>query len=80
MIRSRALALVAGLGLAGLMLAGVASAPAEAAYAGYQVTGIDVSAYQGQVDWAAVAAAGARFAYVRASEQASGHTRQLLQR
>jgi GH25 family lysozyme M1 (1,4-beta-N-acetylmuramidase) len=29
-----------------------------------------VSAYQGQVDWASVAAGGAKFAYVRASEQA----------
>ena len=38
--------------------------------AGYPVTGIDVSAYQGQVDWSSVPAGGAKFAYVRASEQA----------
>ena len=38
---------------------------------GYPVTGIDVSAYQGQVDWVSVAAAGAKFAYVRASEQSN---------
>ncbi len=43
--------------------------PAHAAPSGYPVTGIDVSAFQGQVDWAAVAAGGARFAYLRASEQ-----------
>jgi GH25 family lysozyme M1 (1,4-beta-N-acetylmuramidase) len=48
----------------------MAPAPAaEAAPAGYPITGIDVSAYQGTVDWGAVAAGGARFAYIRASEQ-----------
>jgi GH25 family lysozyme M1 (1,4-beta-N-acetylmuramidase) len=43
---------------------------AAAAPSGYPVTGIDVSAFQGTVDWTAVAAGGARFAYIRASEQA----------
>lgn len=33
-----------------------------------QTPGLDVSGYQGNVDWAAVAAAGARFAYVKATE------------
>jgi GH25 family lysozyme M1 (1,4-beta-N-acetylmuramidase) len=53
-----------------MVLAGVAGSPALAAPAGYPVTGIDVSAFQGDVDWAAVAAGGAKFAYARASEQA----------
>jgi GH25 family lysozyme M1 (1,4-beta-N-acetylmuramidase) len=61
--------LVAGLALAGLVF-GAGATPVQAAPAGYPVSGIDVSAYQGQVDWAAVAAGGAKFAYVRASEQA----------
>ncbi|PWU49426.1 hypothetical protein DLE60_08010 [Micromonospora globispora] len=38
--------------------------------AGYPITGVDVSYYQGpSLDWAALAAGGARFAYIRASEQ-----------
>jgi GH25 family lysozyme M1 (1,4-beta-N-acetylmuramidase) len=53
-----------------MALSGVTEAAVQAAPAGYPVTGIDVSAYQGQVGWAAVAAGGAKFAYVRASEQA----------
>jgi GH25 family lysozyme M1 (1,4-beta-N-acetylmuramidase) len=32
------------------------------------VTGIDVSSYQGNVDWSATAASGNRFAYVKATE------------
>jgi GH25 family lysozyme M1 (1,4-beta-N-acetylmuramidase) len=38
--------------------------------AGYSVAGIDVSAYNGAVDWRAVKADRVSFAYVRASEQA----------
>jgi GH25 family lysozyme M1 (1,4-beta-N-acetylmuramidase) len=68
----RRLAWLTPLALIGVAIGAVSAAPAGAAPpAGYPVTGIDVSAYQGQVDWASVAAAGARFAYVRASEQAS---------
>lgn len=37
---------------------------------GYSVAGIDVSSYQGKVDWAAVKASGVTFTYLRASEQA----------
>jgi GH25 family lysozyme M1 (1,4-beta-N-acetylmuramidase) len=62
--------LAVGLVAAGMVLGGMAGSPALAAPAGYPVTGIDVSAYQGQIDWASVAAGGAKFAYVRASEQA----------
>ena len=39
--------------------------------AGYSVAGIDVSLYQGVVNWPAVRANGVSFAYIRASEQAS---------
>lgn len=35
------------------------------------VTGLDVSSHQGNVDWAAVARGGARFAYVKATEAGS---------
>ena len=38
---------------------------------GYSVAGIDVSSYNGTVDWPVVKASGVGFAYVRASEQAS---------
>ncbi len=62
--------LLAGLVLVGMVLTGMGS-PAGAALPGYPVSGIDVSAYQGQIDWTAVAAGGAKFAYVRASEQAN---------
>jgi GH25 family lysozyme M1 (1,4-beta-N-acetylmuramidase) len=36
--------------------------------AGYPVTGIDVSSFQGQIDWASVRAAGAQFSYAKATE------------
>jgi GH25 family lysozyme M1 (1,4-beta-N-acetylmuramidase) len=49
------------------------SPPAHAAIprlpaASSEVLGLDVSAYQGNVNWSAVAAAGAQFAYVKATE------------
>lgn len=47
--------------------------PAQAAPPGYSVHGIDVSYYQGTIDWAAVAGAGTDFAYARAS-LGSGYT------
>ena len=47
------------------------AAAAQAAPAGYPVSGIDVSSYQGQINWASMAAGGAQFAYIRASEQAN---------
>src|SRR5581483_5662868 len=43
---------------------------AAATPADYPIKGIDVSGYQATIDWAAVAAGGAKFAYIRASEQA----------
>ncbi|MDJ0366757.1 GH25 family lysozyme [Hymenobacter sp. H14-R3] len=36
--------------------------------AGYSVHGIDVSAYQGRIDWPRVAQQGVRFAFIKASE------------
>nr|WP_063817822.1 GH25 family lysozyme [Herbidospora sakaeratensis] len=45
------------------------SSPAQAAApSGYPVTGIDVSHWQGNVNWPNVASAGARFAYMKATE------------
>lgn len=43
---------------------------AAAAPADFPIKGLDVSAFQGSIDWAAVAGSGVRFAYIRASEQA----------
>ena len=70
MLCGRGWVLAAASALASLALVGGAGSSASAAPAGYPVTGIDVSAYQGQIDWAPVVAGGAKFAYVRASEQA----------
>ena len=58
--------LVAQVGVAQPAASGDSLAPAS-----YSVSGIDVSAYQGAVDWQAVKATGVHFAYVRASEQAN---------
>jgi GH25 family lysozyme M1 (1,4-beta-N-acetylmuramidase) len=44
---------------------------AAAGPSAYSVGGIDVSAYQPNVNWASVAAAGARFAYIKATEGTS---------
>jgi len=64
---------LAGAAVVGVLLGALLAAPAEATPRprplGYPVSGIDVSAFQGTIDWAAVAANGARFAYIRASEQ-----------
>ena len=46
-------------------------ARAMSEYLQYPVRGIDVSHYQGAVDWAAVAGAGMRFAFVKATEGVS---------
>ncbi|MFK3980795.1 glycoside hydrolase family 25 protein [Micromonospora sp. NPDC050397] len=48
-------------------LLGQASPAAAAAPPGYDVHGIDVSMWQGTIDWAEVAGAGTDFAYARAS-------------
>jgi GH25 family lysozyme M1 (1,4-beta-N-acetylmuramidase) len=49
----------------------VPASPGFAAPPGYPVTGIDVSAFQGSINWASVVTSGVRFAYIRASEQAN---------
>jgi hypothetical protein len=59
---------------AALVLLGqvVVGAPARAlpTPAGFPITGVDASFFQGpSVDWAAIARGGARFAYIRVSEQ-----------
>ena len=59
-------------GAVGLVLFGVINGPAaQAAPSGYPVTGIDVSAFQGTVDWPTVVTTGISFTYIRASEQAN---------
>ncbi len=45
-----------------------AAAMPAAAPAGYPVTGIDVSHWQGSVDWASVASAGTKFVYAKSTE------------
>lgn len=35
---------------------------------GYEISGVDVSHHQGQIDWDALAADGTTFAYIKASE------------
>jgi GH25 family lysozyme M1 (1,4-beta-N-acetylmuramidase) len=63
--------LLRGLLVAALLLvAGTAAAtvPAAPAHANGHIWGIDVASYQGNVDWNAVAAHGASFAYVKATE------------
>jgi GH25 family lysozyme M1 (1,4-beta-N-acetylmuramidase) len=61
--------LAAGLGLLLPAARADASVPVGTP-AGYSVAGIDVSSYNGPVDWGVVKADGVSFAYVRASEQA----------
>src|SRR5439155_16558204 len=62
-----------GAALVGVLLGALVAAPAQAVPRprppGYPVSGIDVSAFQGTINWATVAANGARFAYIRATEQ-----------
>ncbi len=68
----RACLAAAGAVLLGALAGAMAVSPpaAHAAPAGYPIGGIDVSAYQGTIDWTQVATGGAKFAYIRASEQA----------
>ena len=61
-----AAALLAALGVAGCDSdVGTSPYPAPTDYA---IQGIDVSKYQGDVDWNAVAGSGVRFAYIKATE------------
>ncbi|GHC60319.1 GH25 family lysozyme [Streptomyces cinnamoneus] len=53
---------------AGSGLAAAGRGPAAGPAAAAAVRGLDVSGHQGNVDWSAVAAAGASFAYVKATE------------
>jgi lysozyme len=43
----------------------------ELAASGYEVKGVDVSHYQGDIDWLALRASGVRFAYIKATEGVS---------
>ncbi|GAA4695535.1 GH25 family lysozyme [Phytohabitans rumicis] len=67
----KALSALLGTALASVGLVGVA-APAQALPPppGYAIRGVDVSYFQGpSLDWAALAQGGAKFAYIRVSEQ-----------
>ncbi|WP_275408129.1 GH25 family lysozyme, partial [Actinoplanes octamycinicus] len=50
------------------LIAMLTPASADAAPTGYSVTGIDVSHYQGTINWSSVADAGTDFAYAKATE------------
>ena len=56
--------------LAALCLTGCASAPRDAAprSSDFPIQGIDVSKYQGTIDWQAVKQGGVEFAYIKATE------------
>lgn len=71
-VRRRFTAAVVALAAAVVGL-GQASPASAAAPPGYAVHGIDVSMWQGTIDWASVAGAGTAFAYARAS-LGSGYT------
>ncbi|MEU1686495.1 GH25 family lysozyme [Micromonospora sp. NPDC005707] len=67
--RGLAVLLGAALGLGGLA-GGASPARALPTPSGYAITGVDVSYFQGpSLDWAAMARGGAKFAYIRVSEQ-----------
>ncbi|GIL25979.1 GH25 family lysozyme [Actinocatenispora comari] len=66
--RFRALATAAGL-LVAASAALLGAAPAQAAPAG--LPGIDVSHYQGSINWSSVKGSGIRFAYIKATEGTS---------
>lgn len=57
----------AGFGARGPAVTGNTVSPASTPPVGYPITGIDVSSWQGTVDWATVAKT-AKFAYVKATE------------
>ena len=59
-------AALAALGL--LRWRGLILLPHEAAPEQWEVFGVDVSSYQGEVDWAALAAQGVDFAFIKATE------------
>jgi lysozyme len=69
MVASGGVLLVLGV-VAALVLTGVIW-PARFFAAGYEVRGIDISSYQGEVDWDALASEDIDFAYIKATEGSS---------
>lgn len=67
---SRLVAVVAAVAAAVLGAGWAPPAGAAPPPPGYPIVGLDVSGFQGPIDWPAVARTGALFTYVRASEQA----------
>ena len=79
-IRCLALLLLAGLVALGfLRLQGWLLLPQEAAPSQWEVFGVDVSSYQGEVDWAALAGQGVDFAFIKATEGSSLVDRRFAQ-
>jgi lysozyme len=74
---------IASAGLLGVLIASVAASPALGRGRGepdrhrYPLRGIDVSHYQGPIDWPAVAHDDVAFAYVKASEGVGGRDAQF---
>ena len=74
---ARLLLLALGLGLLGIALfhllrwRGLILLPQEADPRQWEVFGVDVSVYQGEVDWPALAAQGVDFAFIKATEGSS---------
>lgn len=71
--KSLALLILAGLGFCALLRGlGWFLLPQESEPKAWQVFGVDVSSYQGKVDWPTLAAQGVEFAFCKATE-GSGH-------
>jgi lysozyme len=51
----------------------------ELAALGYDIRGVDVSHYQGEIDWEALKESGVRFAYIKATEGASMRDRRFAE-
>ncbi len=69
--RSRFVSLVTAVAACASLLAGCASSPTDNSFplaSSFAIQGIDVSKYQGDVDWQAVAGSGVRFAWIKATE------------
>lgn len=74
-----ALALVLALLTAGLLFYGGVLHFNNPSVEKYPVRGVDVSAYQGEIDWEVLAGEGIRFAFIKATEGSSFVDRQFAQ-
>lgn len=74
-----ALAAAGALVLAWMRWQGLILLPQEAAPPQWEVFGVDVSAYQGEVDWEVLAGQGVAFAFIKATEGSSLQDRRFAQ-